>query len=129
MPFMDVELARLVATFPDRFLSGHRQGKAVLRTHARAVLPPEIIDRKKVGFRVPVSVWFRDALRDVIRDLLQSTASETRRMLDGPAIDRIVGEHVSGRQNHEKVLWTLANLEMFLRSFRPSLAAVPLAAE
>jgi asparagine synthase (glutamine-hydrolysing) len=29
-----------------------------------------------------------------------------------------VAEHLDGRQNHERVLWSLINLEIFLRTFR-----------
>ena len=41
MPFMDVELARVVARFPDRFLIGTRGGKAVLRASMEKFLPPQ----------------------------------------------------------------------------------------
>ena len=59
MPFLDVELARTVARFPDRFLTGHRGGKAVLRIALSRLLPKDILTRRKVGFRVPVDMWFK----------------------------------------------------------------------
>lgn len=123
MPFMDVELARLVARFPDRFLTGHPKGKAVLRAAMAEVLPPAILNRKKMGFRVPMDAWLRGPYREHLGDLLGSDASETRRILDRTAIDRLTQEHVEGRANHEKVLWSLLNLELFLRTFRPGLGA------
>jgi len=123
MPFMDVELARLVARFPDRFLVGHPKGKAVLRAATADILPPAILARKKIGFRVPFDLWLRGPFRERLGDLLESGESQTRRILEGPEIDRFVREHVSGRSNHEKVLWSLCNLEMFLRVFRPGLGA------
>ncbi|GLS44524.1 asparagine synthase (glutamine-hydrolyzing) [Methylobacterium brachythecii] len=125
MPFMDVELARLVARFPDRFLTGHAKGKAVLRAAMAEVLPPAILNRKKVGFRVPFDAWLRGPFRDRLGDLLGSEASETRRILDPSVLDRLTREHVEGRRNHEKVLWSLVNLELFLRTFKPGLGARP----
>lgn len=123
MPFMDVELARLVARFPDRFLVGHPKGKAILRAATAEVLPPAILNRKKVGFRVPFDLWLRGPVRERLGDLLESKESETRRILNGVEIDRLMDEHVAGRTNHEKILWTLCNLELFLRTFRPGLGA------
>ncbi|MBX9930359.1 MAG: asparagine synthase (glutamine-hydrolyzing) [Methylobacterium sp.] len=123
MPFMDVELARLVARFPDRFLVGHPKGKAVLRAATAKVLPTSILNRKKVGFRVPINEWFRGPFRERLGDLLASGESETRRLLSAHELDRLVGEHVEGRSNHEKVLWSLCNLELFLRRFKPDLGA------
>ncbi len=79
MPFMDKELAALVARFPDRFLTGAPKGKRVLRALAADILPNEIVTRKKVGFRVPVEQWFRTGLAERMRDLLQSRDSTVRR--------------------------------------------------
>jgi asparagine synthase (glutamine-hydrolysing) len=119
MPFMDVELARVAARLPDSFLVNHPGAKAILRRAMARILPHRILERKKIGFRVPISEWFRNVYRDSFLDLLSSDASEVRRLCHAPTLDRLVGEHVMGRQNHEKILWSLANLEMFLRSFRP----------
>ena len=66
MPFMDMALAGVVARFPDQFLIGAKGGKTVLRAAMRKVLPPEILHRKKVGFRVPFGQWFRGPYRDLV---------------------------------------------------------------
>jgi asparagine synthase (glutamine-hydrolysing) len=31
-----------------------------------------------------------------------------------------VDEHMAGRQDHDKILWSLMNLALFLREFKPS---------
>ena len=122
MPFMDVELARVVARFPDRFLINHPKGKAVLRVALSRLLPREILTRKKVGFRVPLNNWFRGPYRDLVGDLLESGASETRRhLLMLPPWLRQRAPRCE--QNHERVLWMLANLELFLRTFKPRMAS------
>lgn len=121
MPFMDVGLAELVARFPDAFLTGAPKGKRVLRTLAARMLPQAIVTRKKVGFRVPVEQWFRTGMADRMRDLLQSGDATVRQVCNAGEIDRLMGEHLEGRQNHEKLLWALANLEQFFRIFRPTI--------
>jgi len=120
MPFMDTKLASVVARFPDKFLIGRKGGKAVLRAAMETTLPREILQRRKVGFRVPFNEWFRGPYRDFVRDMLASEASEVGRICDTATVRRLVDEHIKGRQNHEKILWSLANLEMFLRTFKPS---------
>jgi asparagine synthase (glutamine-hydrolysing) len=119
MPFMDVELARLSARMPDRFLTGGRGGKRVLRAAMRDRLPAEILTRRKVGFRVPFHAWFRDRLCDELRDMLASGNSSVARLCDPVVLRQILDEHLEGRRNNERILWTLANLELFLREYRP----------
>jgi asparagine synthase (glutamine-hydrolysing) len=119
MPFMDAKLARVVARFPDQFLVSHRRGKAVLRAALDRFLPAEILQRRKVGFSVPLGQWFRGPYRNRMRDLLESRESETLRICNRAAIRRYVAEHMAGQKNHERVLWMLANLELFIRTFKP----------
>ena len=70
---------------------------------------------------MPVEQWFRTGLSAELRDLLQSGDATVRRVCNGAEIDRLLGEHLESRHNHEKVLWALANLEQFFRIFRPCL--------
>lgn len=120
MPFMDTMLAGVVARFPDEFLTGGKGGKTVLRAAMDKILPQSILRRKKVGFRVPVGEWFRGPYQDFVQDMLVSESSSVARMISGSELRRLVAEHLSGRQNHEKVLWSMINLEMFLRTFKIS---------
>jgi asparagine synthase (glutamine-hydrolysing) len=120
MPFMDVELAALVARFPDSFLIGKPRGKAVLRAAMEKQLPKEILYRKKIGFRVPVAEWFRGPYRALVRDALTSNTSQVASICDRATLRQIVDAHIEGRHNHEKTLWSLVNLELFLREFKPS---------
>jgi asparagine synthase (glutamine-hydrolysing) len=120
MPFMDVELANVVARFPDKFLMGAKGGKAVLRASMRNLLPRGTLYRKKVGFRVPFGRWLRGPYRDFARDMLESEASYIACICNRAKLRNLLREHLEGRQNHERILWSLINLEIFLREFKPS---------
>jgi len=120
MPFMDTVLASVVARFPDEFLTGGKGGKTVLRAAMDKILPPEIVRRKKVGFRVPIGEWFRGPYRNFAQDMLVSDSSSVARMCNRTKLRGLVAEHIGGRQNHERVLWSLTNLEMFMRTFKLS---------
>ena len=118
MPFMDTKLAALVSRFPDRFLIGKAGGKRVLRAAVRELLPEEILVRKKIGFRIPVDEWFRGPYRDFVRDMLTSQASQIGRICNGAVVSKLVNDHLEGQVNNEKILWSLVNLELFLRTFK-----------
>jgi asparagine synthase (glutamine-hydrolysing) len=120
MPFMDIELARLMARLPDRWRIRGLTQKFILRQAMRDILPPAILARPKVGFRVPINEWFRGTMRGFVRDLIDTPGSLARTLCDRAVIDRTLAEHESGRQNHEKLIWILVNLELFQRRFRLS---------
>jgi len=122
MPFMDVALAGVVARFPDRFLIGAKGGKAVLRASMKKLLPHVTLRRKKVGFRVPFGRWLRGPYREFARDMLDSEASRLACLCNREKLQGLLSEHLDRRQNHERILWSLINLEIFLRVFKPSQA-------
>lgn len=120
MPFMDTKLAALVSRFPDSFLVGKVRGKIVLRAAMDKILPRTILARKKVGFRIPVDEWFRGPYRDLVRDMLTSKASQINRICNSTIISQLMNAHLERRANNEKILWSLVNLELFLRTYKPS---------
>jgi asparagine synthase (glutamine-hydrolysing) len=119
MPFMDTELARLVARLPDKFLFGGRGGKLILRRAMEGILPDNILYRKKVGFRVPISGWMKGPYQAFVREQLTGASALTAHIFDRKVIARLLDEHMTARQDHDKILWSLMNLELFLRQFRP----------
>ena len=117
VPFLDHRLAEYVSGLPDDFRVRGLRTKWILREAARKIIPRRILERPKVGFRVPVNEWFRGPMRGFVSDHLLSAGSLTRRYYDPPVLDRMVAEHLEGRQNHEKLLWTLLNLEIWHRRY------------
>jgi asparagine synthase (glutamine-hydrolysing) len=117
VPFLDHQLAAFVSSLPDNFRVRGLRSKWILREAGKQLIPRRILKRPKVGFRVPINQWFRGKMRDYLVDHLQSAASATRAYYDARALDQVLAEHVSGRQNHEKLLWALLNLEVWHRQY------------
>jgi asparagine synthase (glutamine-hydrolysing) len=117
MPFLDHELVQYVSSLPDRMRVKGRTRKWLLREAMKRMLPRQILERPKVGFRVPVNEWFRGPMRDYLYDHLSGPASRTAQYYTKEVLDRVLSEHVDAKQNHEKLLWCLLNLEIWHREF------------
>ena len=117
MPFMDHQLAAFVSTLPDEWRVRGLTTKRILREAMRRVLPPAILERPKIGFRVPVNEWFRGSMRAYLTDHLLGADSRTRDYYRPQVLRGYLEEHAAGRQNHEKLLWSLLTLEIWHREF------------
>jgi asparagine synthase (glutamine-hydrolysing) len=117
MPFMDHQLAAFVSALPDEWRVRGMTTKRILREAMRRVLPAKILERPKIGFRVPVNEWFRGSMRGYLADHLLGPDSRTRDYYRLEALRRYLDEHAAGRQNHEKLLWCLLSLEVWHREF------------
>jgi asparagine synthase (glutamine-hydrolysing) len=120
MPFMDHELIETVASMSDNVRIRGRVQKWVLRQVAAQLLPQGIAERRKIGFSTPVRIWMRTEMRDFIYDHLTGPGSITRTLYNEPMLRAAIDDHVKGRQDHEKLIWTLLNFELFQRTYRLS---------
>lgn len=74
-PMLSRELAAMAVNAPIECLMPGGQRKGLLRAVARKYFPPEIVDRPKMGFAIPVGEWFRTnygGMRDLLLDHLSA---------------------------------------------------------
>ena len=116
-PFLDVDLVELAFSLPTSVKVRGGTTKWVIKEVARSRLPAEIVDRKKLGFRVPLDAWFREGLREMANDLLLGSDSFVGGLMDRDVIARLLATHDRGRRNEEIRIWTLLSLEVWHREF------------
>ncbi|MBL8736921.1 MAG: asparagine synthase (glutamine-hydrolyzing) [Planctomycetes bacterium] len=116
-PFLDHELVELAFRVDSSLKVHGKIGKWIVKEIARRYLPANIVDRKKVGFRVPLDEWFRGGLKDYVHDLLLGRDSFVSRYLDKKVVAGLLADHMRGRRNEELRLWTLLGLEVWQRTF------------
>jgi asparagine synthase (glutamine-hydrolysing) len=107
VPLLNAGFVDHVARLPlDVKLRGLRS-KYLLKRALRGVLPDEILNRPKKGFGIPVAKWFRGPLRELLLDTLHQDRVRREGFFQWPAVERLLREHLEGRADHRKELWTL----------------------
>ncbi len=120
-PFLDHELVELAFRIDSSMKIKGTSGKWIVKEIARKHLPANIVDRKKVGFKVPLDEWFRGGLKEYVHDLLLGPDSFVSSYFDRRVIESLLANHTRGRRNEELRLWTLMGLEVWHRAFFKSL--------
>ena len=88
LPFLDFEVVNFVTTLPEDFKINARMRKRILQDAFRDILPPEVYNRPKKGFEVPLLKWFRKELKStIIDDLLGSTLIRDQGIFDPKEIE------------------------------------------
>ncbi|MGH9151854.1 MAG: asparagine synthase (glutamine-hydrolyzing) [Acidimicrobiales bacterium] len=116
-PFLDHLLVELAFSLPTDVKVRHGRAKWVLKEVARRYLDQAIVDRPKVGFRVPLDDWFRTGLRAEAQARLLDGGSLARRLFNGAEVERLLADHRSGRRNEHMRIWTLLCLEVWHEAF------------
>lgn len=116
-PMLDYRLVEFAMSLPIALKLRHFRGKAILKDAFGKSLPPAIWRRPKMGFGVPIARWFKGELRPMIYQLLLAPDARVNSFLDASALQRLVVEHDSGKQNHGYRLWSLLMLEAWMRTW------------
>lgn len=113
------EVARLNENVPGPktsiYFSKNRDGKRLLRDVMSRYLPGEITGAQKQGFSAPDASWFKGESIDYVQRILVDGDAHIYGVLDRKAVRRILEEHMSGRENRRLFIWSLLNLEHWLR--------------
>src|SRR5215211_6538978 len=124
-PFLDVELAEFLSRVPSRLKLHRLDTKHLLKRAMRDALPEGIAGRAKKRFGIPVAAWFKGELREALRDELSPERVRRQGLFDAGEVDRLVSEHLSGRRDHRKPLWTLFVFQLWHRRWLEGRATTP----
>ncbi len=105
VPFLDPEVFRVASTIPLEQKITKETTKYALRQALAQVVPPHVLNRRKLGFPVPIRHWLKDELHDWARSIIQH--SQTDALLNKQAVLQLLEEHRSGVLDHSRRLWAL----------------------
>jgi asparagine synthase (glutamine-hydrolysing) len=116
-PFLDHKVIEFAASLPEKLKLRRFNTKRLLKKVAARLVPPEVVYRRKMGFGVPVGKWFRNEMKDFLRQALLSERSLHRGIIKPEKITKYVMEHINGEKDHAFQLWTLLMLELWFQEF------------
>jgi asparagine synthase (glutamine-hydrolysing) len=116
-PFLDHEVMELSARLPTSWKVRGQQTKRILREIFADLMPESVTKRGKVGFGVPLGMWFRGPLYDSAADLLLAPDAKVRDFFHLEPLHRMIKENRDGQADHGKRIWALLMLESWLRRY------------
>ncbi len=112
-PFLDHRLVEFVAGLPTNLKMRGFKGKYILKKAVEPWLPHNIVHRQKRGFTVPISSWLRNDLRRLAAETLAEDKLKSLGILNPVFVQRMLQEHLEGRVDHRKPLWTLLAFQLW----------------
>ena len=116
-PFLDHHVIEFAASLPEKYKLRGFTTKYLLKQMLRKLLPAENLDRRKMGFGVPIGHWLRGKLQPFLRETLLAEASLKRGLFRPEGVKRLVELHTRGERDYSPQLWTLLMLELWFQRF------------
>jgi asparagine synthase (glutamine-hydrolysing) len=99
-------------------------------------LPELVLKGKKRGFNVPIPVWLRGELRDMVHDVLHPRRLKETGFFNETVVSQFIHDHEAGHADYSRNIWGLMifmlwheqyisspHADLQLRAVVPSLAA------
>ncbi len=116
-PFLDHHLIEFAASLPENLKARRLTTKYLLKKVLRKLLPSENLNRRKMGFGVPIGHWFRGQMQPFLREVVLSDKALRRGLFKPEAVRELVELHTRGERDHSHQLWTLLMLELWFNRF------------
>lgn len=124
VPILDHTVVEFAMSLPSTLKLRGGVGKWILREAIGNLVPTSVLEKPKQGFAVPLDHWLRGPLRHRIEALTRSGAAMFE-WLDPAAVRRVASEHLSGRRDHQSVIWRLVVLDGWLDALSQGRLAQP----
>ncbi|MDO8569676.1 MAG: asparagine synthase (glutamine-hydrolyzing) [bacterium] len=115
VPFLDMEVARLATTLPDRFKWKGGVTKYLLRKAFKKILPESVRTRKKLGFPTPVRDWLTSERKDIYNAILENPYIQKR--MDIAFIRNLIDSHTSRKVDNSRKIYLLLVLAIWYNIF------------
>jgi asparagine synthase (glutamine-hydrolysing) len=119
-PLLDVRMIEYVSRIPlARKIPGTRLGslKHLLKRSLSGLVPPDLLERRKHGFNVPLDAWFRAEARPFIADALHPDRVRRRGIFSSEAVTGLLRQHWAGERNVSNRLYALLVFEIWAETY------------
>jgi asparagine synthase (glutamine-hydrolysing) len=114
VPLLDHKFAELTFRIPSNLKLKGTEQKYIFKQAIKNALP-EIVNRPKTGFGVPLSLWFKEGLKEYVNDTLFVSKPLLSDHLDWNYIKSMTKKDKDGMEKFSARIWSLLWFEEWLK--------------
>lgn len=104
-PFLDKGVFEVASKLSPKDKIKGKTTKHLLRQAFAELIPENMINRKKLGFPVPIRVWLKDEIYDWAVDIIKT--SNTDKHINKTEVLKLLEEHQKGNRDNSRKIWTM----------------------
>ncbi len=115
VPFLDTEVFEVARTIPPGEKVTPQTTKLALRRAMELIVPPHVLNRRKLGFPVPIRHYLAGDSYEWARSII--TSAQTEEYLDPAAVLAMLDAHRAGDADHSRRIWTILVFQLWHEIF------------
>jgi asparagine synthase (glutamine-hydrolysing) len=114
-PYLDHELVNLLFSMPNKYRVDYDNYKSALKGSIGHLLPKSVLQAKKHGFNIPLSLWMRGRLRDLVEDLIGVSALKHSEFIKPDFYNSYVKPMLNGDNSNIALIWSVLMFQFWLK--------------
>ncbi|WP_407938061.1 asparagine synthase (glutamine-hydrolyzing) [Nakamurella panacisegetis] len=115
VPFLDPRVFDVARTVPPEHRVQGVATKVALRKAMELIVPPHVLNRKKLGFPVPIRHYLKEGSYDWARNII--TSAQTEQYIDAAAVVKLLDDHRAGVADYSRPIWTVIVFQLWHEIF------------
>lgn len=112
-PLLDVKLVEFAFSLPPGWKVKGGTGKWFFKRAMAGILDPEILNRQKQGFSIPIKNWLKGELKELMLETLSEKKISDLGFFNPGYVQTLIREHLQNRENHSHRLWALIQFHLW----------------
>ncbi|MBS4216733.1 asparagine synthase (glutamine-hydrolyzing) [Bacillus sp. FJAT-49711] len=105
VPFLDKEVFNVASNIPTSLKTAEGTTKYILRKAAEGIVPDHVLNRKKLGFPVPIRHWLKNEMHDWVKNIIKE--SGTDHIINKQYVLNLLEDHCQGKMDYSRKIWTV----------------------
>jgi len=115
-PYLDHDLVNLIFSMPVKYRIDYSNYKSALRRSIGYLLPKSVLEAKKHGFNIPLSLWMRGRLRDLVEDHIGESALRSSQFINPKFYHSYVNPMLNGDNRNITMIWSVLMFQLWLKN-------------
>ncbi|WP_462411250.1 asparagine synthase (glutamine-hydrolyzing) [Neobacillus sp. Marseille-QA0830] len=105
VPFLDKEVFEVASNIPSSLKTAAGTTKYILRKAAEGVVPDHVLNRKKLGFPVPIRHWLKAEMNEWAKKIIRE--SNTDHLINKTYLLKLLDDHCLDKADNSRKIWTV----------------------
>ncbi len=105
VPFLDKVVFETASKIPTSLKTANGTTKYILRKAAEGIVPEHVLNRKKLGFPVPIRHWLKNEMNEWAKTIIRE--SNTDHLLNKSYVLNLLEDHCQGKADNSRKIWTV----------------------
>ncbi|MHC0038943.1 asparagine synthase (glutamine-hydrolyzing) [Pseudoneobacillus sp. C159] len=105
VPFLDKVVFDVASKIPTSLKTANGTTKYILRKAAEGIVPDHVLNRKKLGFPVPIRHWLKAEMNDWAKKIIRDSATD--HLINKSFLLKLLDDHCAGKADNSRKIWTV----------------------